>query len=149
MAYFRGTHSIEMVILYWRQNQKEYLTKILRKNLGLPRLMILRRFIVSIWSTPILPLHCSSRDWMHRVTPINSRWAEDWIDSYSKNYSRAINVTPLKVCPPHPKSLSWVATCIERPEGEGQMSESNLMRGRSFQNSSSFNVASETVRRAL
>ncbi len=39
---------------------------------------------------------------------------------------------PCKVWPPHPKMLASVAALIERPEVEGQISVSNLRRGRSF-----------------
>ena len=50
---------------------------------------------------------------------------------------------PFIVWPPHPKSLASVATLIDRPEVVGQISESNLSRGRSFQKRSSLRDSSE------
>jgi hypothetical protein len=51
--------------------------------------------------------------------------------------------TTMKNMPPHTISLASIATLTERPEVEGQISESNLKRGRSFQKTSSLKASFE------
>jgi hypothetical protein len=69
----RGTHSMAILILNSRQNQKSSPAKTFYGSLELPRLMIPKRFIASVWRTTNLSLHWATTDWRQRVTPKSSR----------------------------------------------------------------------------
>ncbi len=92
----RGTHSTEIVILCKSQNQNSSRAKVFKGSLGLPLLIIPRRFIASTCKTTNFPLHLLRSACKHRLTPNNSRYVEDWMASHGEKYSCATYVTPLR-----------------------------------------------------
>jgi hypothetical protein len=90
-----------------------------------------------------LPMHRCTRAWRHRRTPKSSRKVEDSTLSSQVKYSLAMRSGPPRVWPPHAKSLASVATLIETPFWEGQISFSNLRRGSCCQNNNSLTASSE------
>jgi hypothetical protein len=73
----QGTKSTEMMITCEKQNQRSSRTKAFKDNLGLPLLVMPRRFMASTCKTTNLRLHWLTIDCKHSMTPKKLRYGLD------------------------------------------------------------------------